>query len=231
MLRPTARTFQPLRPSLPILSLRPTLRPPSTRLSSTTTPPPRRRAITLTTDTGRDPWTTLTAREKATRATTTTFNLSLILLGVVLTGSVAYILYLEVFSRDSKTALFNTTADRVRKDPRCLDLLCGPAEGGKKRDVSASGEPSHSRWARNRALATRHEKGVGGWEHTHLRFYVEGSVARGTVRVHVARGPEGGEWEVRELVVEVPGRGTVELEKKGSGVGGEVGKLFGVRWR
>jgi len=36
---------------------------------------------------------------------------------------VAYLMYTEVFSLDSKTAHFNRAVNQVKKDPRCLELL------------------------------------------------------------------------------------------------------------
>lgn len=60
---------------------------------------------------------------------------------------VAYILYTEVFSSDSKTRHFNRTVDRIRADPRALDLL------GSGQTIRAFGEPTASKWSRNRPLA------------------------------------------------------------------------------
>ncbi|KAK5133819.1 hypothetical protein LTR08_007249 [Meristemomyces frigidus] len=214
-----------------------TLHPTRHATTSSTPPPPadplasRRRAITIANDTGRVPWTQLSRGEKAARTTQQTLNLGLVLLGAGLTATVAYVLYLEVFSTDSKTAVFNRAADRVRKDPECLRLLCG--EGmHTKREVEAHGEPSWSRWARNRTIASRHETDRAGVEHTHLHFYVKGAEAEGTVRVHVAKRPEEREWEYRMLALDVPGRQRYYLENAEAGLVAQrkQGKMFGVRW-
>ena len=192
----------------------------------------RRRAVTIANDTGRVPWTQLSLGEKAARTTQQSFNLGLVLLGAGLTATVAYVLYLEVFSTDSKTAVFNRAADRVRKDPECLKMLCG--EGmHTKREVEAYGEPSWSRWARNRTVASRHETDRMGVEHTHLHFYVKGSEAEGTVQVHVAKRPEDKDWHYRLLALDVPGRQRYFLENADAAgllAQRKQGKMFGVRW-
>ncbi|KAK0308970.1 mitochondrial import inner membrane translocase subunit tim21 [Friedmanniomyces endolithicus] len=196
------------------------------------TPTPRRRSITVVNDTGQVPWKNLSLGEKAARTTQQSFNLGLILLGVGLTGTVAYVLYLEVFSSSSKVAVFNRAADRVRKDPQCLALLAGTEGLHTKREISAYGEPSWSRWARNRTVASRNETDRAGVEHIRMHFYVEGPVAKGTVNLHMTRLPGQKEYEYRVLALDVPGKQRVFLENRD----GErldqrkQGKMFGVRW-
>ncbi|KAK5691690.1 mitochondrial import inner membrane translocase subunit tim21 [Elasticomyces elasticus] len=144
-LRQTLRASQTRAPIIP------QLRAATTSSLPKDTPASRRRSITVVSDTGQVPWKSLSVGEKAARTTQQSFNLGLILLGVGLTGTVAYVLYLEVFSTDSKVAVFNRAADRVRKDPKCIELLAG-SDGMRhtKREISAYGEPSWSKWARNR---------------------------------------------------------------------------------
>ena len=191
----------------------------------------RRRSVTVINDTGRVPWGQLSLGEKAARTTQQTFNLGLVLVGLGLTGAVATVLYLEVFSTDSKTAVFNRAADRVRKDPKCLELLAG--EGlHNKREISAYGEPSWSRWARNRTIASRIEKDRAGIEHLHMHFYVEGPQAKGTVNVHMTRGPGEKDFEYRLLALDVPGKQRCYLENADGAKLDQrkQGKMFGVRW-
>ena len=169
--------------------------------------------------------------EKAARTTQQTFNVGLVLLGIVATGGVVTVLWLEVFSTDSKTAVFNRAADRVRKDPKCLELLAG--EGiHTKREIKAFGEPSWSRWARNRTIASRTEKDRAGIEHMHMHFYVEGPQAKGTVNVHMTRRPGEKDFEYRMLALDVPGRQRCYLENADAAKLDQrkQGKMFGVRW-
>ena len=169
--------------------------------------------------------------EKAARTTQQTFNVGLVLLGILATGGVATVLWLEVFSTDSKTAIFNRAADRVRKDHACLELLAG--EGiHTKRDIKAYGEPSWSRWARNRTIASRLEKDRAGVEHLHMHFYVEGPATKGTVNLHMTRRPGEKEWEYRMLALDVPGRERVYLENADAKAVDQrrQGKMFGVSW-
>lgn len=220
------------------LALKTTTTPPQTRSATTSSlgkisqPPPnsRRRSVTVTNDTGAVPWHQLSMGEKAARTTQQSFNLGLILLGLVMTGGVATVLYLEVFSTDSKTAIFNRSADKVRADAACRALLCGDEGTHRKRDISAHGEPSWSRWARNRTISSRVEKDRVGAEHLHMHFYVEGTAGRGTVVVEMTRkGSE--DWDYKLLALDVEGKQRHYLVG-GDSLGGlrSKGKLFGVRW-
>ncbi|KAF2161988.1 hypothetical protein M409DRAFT_69486 [Zasmidium cellare ATCC 36951] len=190
----------------------------------------RRKAVTVINDTGRVPWENLSIGEKAARATQQTFNFGLVALGIALTGGVFTVLWLEVFSTDSKTAFFNRAADRVRADPKCRELLAG--EGvHSKREIKAYGEPSWSRWARNRTIASRLEKDRAGVEHLHMHFYVEGPAAKGTVNLHMSR-REGEEFEYEMLALDVPGQPRYYLENANSKKLDQrnKGRMFGVRW-
>jgi import inner membrane translocase subunit TIM21 len=57
------------------------------------------------------------------------------------------VLYSEVFSPDSKTTYFNRAADRIRADPRCVELL------GDGKKITAYGEATHNKWRRARPIA------------------------------------------------------------------------------
>lgn len=91
-------------------------------------PPPPRRAVTVTTDTGRIPWSELSYRERGARTTQQAVNFGVLVLAMTMTAGVVYVMYTEVFSTESKTAVFNRCADRVRKDARCIELLAGPGK-------------------------------------------------------------------------------------------------------
>ena len=127
-----------------------------------TTKPSSRKQVTIGNDDGRVPWGQLSAGEKAARTTQQTFNLGVILagavglvwrfpLGLCVTNlgqaAVSYYLYIDVFSSDSKTRHFNRAVDRIRIDPRALDLL------GSGQTIRAFGEPTASKWSRNRPIA------------------------------------------------------------------------------
>jgi import inner membrane translocase subunit TIM21 len=65
-----------------------------------------------------------------------------------MTGGVATVLWLEVFSGDSKTAVYNRAFERIRNDPTCIDVLAGRGKGG---EIEAWGENRvrNSRFARD----------------------------------------------------------------------------------
>lgn len=79
----------------------------------------------------------------------------------------AYVMYTDVFSLDSKTAHFNRAFDQVRKDERCIDLL------GNSKKIVAYGEPTANKWRRARPIA-----------------YVESMFAR-IIRIFQRRGNNG----------------------------------------
>lgn len=221
------------RPALPI-TLTKHLQPSRPATTETASSLSRRRAVTVVNDTGAVPWKQLSYTEKAARTTQQTFNFGLVLLGLVATGGVATVLYLEVFATDSKTAIFNRSADLVRGDAKCRELLAGSGEATvvTKRDIKAYGEPSWSRWARNRTIASRLEKDRAGGEHLHMHFYVEGpSGTEGTVRLEMVR-RDGREFEYYMLALDVPGNKRHFLVDKA----GEKfdqrkqGRMFGVSW-
>lgn len=189
----------------------------------------RRRAVTVANDTGRVPWQDLSTGEKAARTTQQTFNLGIVLLGVGATAAVFTVLWLEVFSTDSKTAIFNRAADRVRSDSKSLELLAGEGVHGK-REISAFGEPSWSRWARNRTIASSLEKDRSGTEHLRMHFYVEGPQAQGTVQVHMTRRPNEHDFQYKLLALDVPGHQRHYLENAEKLDRRSQGKMFGVRW-
>jgi import inner membrane translocase subunit TIM21 len=62
---------------------------------------------------------------------------------------VAYLMYTEVFSSDSKTWHFNRAADQVKSDSRCIELL------GPSKKIFAYGEETRLRrgWGRARPIA------------------------------------------------------------------------------
>lgn len=62
-------------------------------------------------------------------------------------GGVGYVLYTDVFSPNSKTVYFNLATDRIKKDPRCLELL------GDAKKIMAHGEETMNKWRRSRPLA------------------------------------------------------------------------------
>jgi import inner membrane translocase subunit TIM21 len=205
----------------------------ATSSSSTNTPPKPSTHTRITTfnDDGLVNWNRLSTREKAARSTQQSFNFIVIIAGVLMTGAVSYILYKEVFSPTSKTSQFNYAVSRIKDSPECVRLLCGPH--GRAKEIKAYGEGSNwNRWDRNRTIAgstTVDRLGVENW---HIHFNVEGPVGRGVVRVHLVRGPQGGEWEYKVLALDVPGHHRVWLENmdKKFGVDKKSGTMFGIKW-
>lgn len=61
-----------------------------------------------------------------------------------------YYLYTDVFSPDSKTAYFNRVVDRIKQEPKCLEVL------GDAKKITAHGEETYNKWRRSRPIAYVH---------------------------------------------------------------------------
>ena len=138
-----------------------------------------------------------------------------------------YFLYQEVFSADSKTRHFNQAVDQVRADPRVLELL------GSGKKLRAFGEPSTSKWTRNRPLASSIKFDRNGVEHLRMHFNVEGSERTGVVSMHMLKRPGEKGFQYQYLALDVPGHSRLYLEnatdtgeKKRPGF-----RMLGVQWR
>ncbi|KAI5463417.1 TIM21-domain-containing protein [Mariannaea sp. PMI_226] len=129
-------------------------------------PKRRGKAVTPFNDDGFVPWNELSVGEKAGRAVQQSFNFGLILVGLVLTGGVGYFLWTDVFSPDSKTANFNRAVNKVKADPRCIELLGDPNK------LTAHGEETFNKWSRARPLSSTESTDNQGSQHLMMRFYV-----------------------------------------------------------
>ncbi|KAF2475666.1 import inner membrane translocase subunit tim-21, mitochondrial [Lindgomyces ingoldianus] len=198
----------------------------ATHSSTSNTPNSQpRKHITVASDDGRIRWADLSTSEKATRTTQQSFNLAIVAVGIALTGAVTYLLYTEVFSSDSKTSHFNRATDTIRLSPACTKLL-GPGP-----QIKSYGEPSWSRWARNRIVASSIETDRWGTEHLHMKFYVEGPLNQGVVHVHMTKKPSQDEFVYRTLAVDVKGHQRIYLENAEEGAEKKSApKIFGARW-
>lgn len=142
-------------------------------------------------------------------------------------AAVSYYLYIDVFSPESKTRHFNRAVDRIRADPRALDLL------GSGQTIRAFGEPTASKWSRNRPIASNTHTDGTGIEHFQMHFNVVGSERSGIVNIHMVRGPGYPDWDYRVFAIDVPGQPRLYLEggdataqKKKPGF-----RMLGVQWR
>ncbi|KAJ6172677.1 L-galactonate dehydratase [Penicillium chermesinum] len=203
-------------------------------------PRPKRRNITVLSDDGRYEWAELSGREKISRATQQSFNVIVVLAGVVLTvrpvqeikrheqhehadrnvqGGVFTLLYQEILSPNSRTWQFEKAVERVKNDPRCTDLL------GDRREIKAFGEQTSSRWASNRPIASSTEKGP-------LRPRTPANEFPCVVFVHMIKPLDKSEWEYQLLALDVKGHSRIVLEKatERTSVASSL-KLFGIQWR
>ncbi|KAJ2896822.1 hypothetical protein MKZ38_005210 [Zalerion maritima] len=201
----------------------------TTASPSSSSPSAKRRAVTPFNDTGQVPWSSLSIPEKAGRAAQQSFNLGVILVGVVLTVGVGYFLYTDVFSPGSKTAHFNRAVNRIKADSRCTALL-GPGN-----ELVAHGDETYNKWRRARPIQSTTKVDQYGHEHLMMHFYVEGPKNRAMVMLHLVKGSgTRGDFEYKYFYLDVPGHERIYLEG-GDGTSAKSGKdkkfrLFGVSW-
>jgi len=185
-----------------------------------------RKSVTLASDDGRIPWHELSAGEKVVRSTQQSFNFAIIVVGMIATGGVAWFLYQEVFSTDSKTYHFNEAHARIKADPRCIEVL------GDSKKIRAYGEATWNRWTRNRHIASRTERDGAGREHLIMHFNVEGPKEKGVVRLHMTKEKDQHKFEYKYLALDVKGHQRIYLENRDvvETEGRKSGRMFGVKW-
>ncbi|KAK7523624.1 inner membrane translocase subunit tim21 [Phyllosticta citriasiana] len=190
--------------------------------SSTT----KRRAVTIANDTGYVPWGELSVREKAARSTQQSFNFALVIAGVVATGALVYILFTEIISPEGTTNQFHRALNKVKSDPRCVELL-----GDPKQIVEFSENPNPR--ARHWTVPSKREQDKAGNVHLTMHFFVKGPLNQGTVRLHMIQKAGEREFEYQTLTLDVPGHRRIYLENAeplSASLKRKSGKLFGIKW-
>ncbi|POR35621.1 Mitochondrial import inner membrane translocase subunit TIM21, partial [Tolypocladium paradoxum] len=231
-----------MKPTTALLAIRPgasIVAPPSFRsvflarsyatqngLGTTAAPGPRRRSVTPFNDDGYVPWNELSAGEKAARATQQSFNFGMIIVGLVLTGGVGYFLWTDVFSPDSKISQFNRAVDKIKKDPRCIEVL------GDAKKITAHGEETLNKWRRARPVASTEKTDAQGNEHLLMHFHVDGPSQNGIAHLHMIKRRGESEYEYKYLFVDVKGRERIYLENVDTkpSTGKKQLSFLGVKW-
>jgi len=132
-----------------------------------------------------------------------------------------------VFSPDSKVAYFNRAVDRIRADPRCVELLGAPAKR-----ITAYGEATANKWRRARPIASAAHRDAQGHDHLVMHFNVEGPRNRGVVHLHLVKYAGRSDYQYRYLFLDVPGQQRLYLENADAKhkAGERRTTLFGIRW-
>ena len=201
---------------------------------------PRHKPVTVFNDDGRVSWGELSPMEKVARTTQQSFNLTLVVGGAALTVSrssphctlvtnsakigVALVLYTDVFSSDSSVTHYNEAVDRIRTDPKCIELL------GESSQISALGRPTGTNWIRQTPRPYL-ETDKFGTERMRLRFEIHGPLNRGKVDLYMLRRSDEKHWSYGHLAVDIPGQSRIYLENgNDQGKKKPPGTLFGIRW-
>lgn len=142
-------------------------------------------------------------------------------------GTIGYFLYQEVFSPDSKVSYFNRAVDRIRADPRCVELL------GDGKKITAYGEETGNKWRRARPISSTSKTDQQGNEHLLIHFNVEGPKNRGSVDMHLIRKKGDSDFEYQYFFVDVRGHERLYLENaaaRGSGKKGNGVRMLGINF-
>ncbi|KAK6224634.1 hypothetical protein QIS74_02961 [Colletotrichum tabaci] len=141
-------------------------------------------------------------------------------------GGVVYVLWSDVISPDSKTAHFNRVVDRIKSDPKCIEML------GDPKKISAHGEETNNKWRRARPIASTINTDSRGHEHLLVHFHVEGPLNKGVVYLHMVKTPSSGEFEYKYLYLDVRGHQRYYLENAdtATGIGKKGVRFLGINW-
>ncbi|KAF7550078.1 hypothetical protein G7046_g8135 [Stylonectria norvegica] len=194
----------------------------------TTATGPKRRKVTPFNDDGFVPWNQLSSGEKAARATQQSFNFGLIAVGLVLTTGVAYFMWTDVFSPDSKISQFNRAVDKIKQDPRCLEVL------GDRKKITAHGEETFNKWRRARPVASSEKTDAQGNQHLIMHWHVDGPLTNAIAQLHMVKYRGHSDYEYKYLYLDARGHERIYLENAETSASGSKKKkdfnLFGVKW-
>ncbi|OAA47649.1 import inner membrane translocase subunit tim-21 [Metarhizium rileyi] len=186
----------------------------------------KRRSVTPFNDDGYVPWSELSAGEKTARATQQTFNFGFVLVGLALTSTVGYFLWTDVFAPDSKINQFNRAVDKIKRDPRCIEVL------GDSKKIVAHGEETMNKWRRARPVASSERRDQQGNEHIVMHFHVDGPKQNGVAQLHMVRRHGESDYGYKYLFLDVKGHERIYLEnaESASSAGKKQLSFFGVKW-
>ncbi|XP_045470131.1 mitochondrial import inner membrane translocase subunit Tim21 [Harmonia axyridis] len=129
--------------------------------------------------------------EKVKETTKTASYLGVILLGVAVTGSLFYAVFNELFSSKSPNNVYTKAVKKCLADTRVEDKLGYPIVAyGEETRRGRRQHPTHITYMRNGKLCIR------------MKFYLKGSVHKGTVHLEMME-DDSGKYEYRFLFVQV----------------------------
>ncbi|CAO3622579.1 unnamed protein product [Cunninghamella blakesleeana] len=140
-------------------------------------------------------WKDLTPAQKVSVATKTSFNFTLVGVGLVMTVGLAYVVGSELFGSQSSTNIFSDAVDKVRQNEELIQLLGTPIKG--------HGAPSRNRMKRNRRIQYQIMDDQYGKPHLFMKFYVEGPQEEGVGMIEMIK-DEKDKWQYKHLYVDVP---------------------------
>jgi import inner membrane translocase subunit TIM21 len=125
-------------------------------------------------------------------AKTATYG-SVIILGLVVTGAMAYVILSELFSPESPNNIYTKSFKLCKANQDIQDSLGSP--------IKCYGEETRRGWRRHVA---HHEFFQDNVKYLRMRFYIEGKFNKGTVHVEKKTNNQG-KYEYSYLIVDVDG--------------------------
>jgi import inner membrane translocase subunit TIM21 len=140
--------------------------------------------------------------------------------------------------------VFNRAVDKIKKDPRCLELL------GDAKKITAHGDETFNKWRRARPLAyvlyrcfsrdktlttyrTSERVDPQGNHHLLMHFFVDGPANNGVAHVHMIKYRGQDDYEYKYLFLDVKGHPKIYLENADTSTsadGKNNFRLFGIKW-
>jgi len=132
-------------------------------------------------------------------AKTATYG-GVILLGLAVTGAMAYVILSELFSGDSPNNIYTKSFKLCKANQEVQDTLGSP--------IKCYGEETRRGWRRHVA---HQEFFQGNVKYLRMRFYIEGQFRKGTVHVEKKTNDKG-KYEYEYIMVDVDGYPSRRIE-------------------
>ncbi|KAI9030518.1 TIM21-domain-containing protein [Hyaloraphidium curvatum] len=137
---------------------------------------------------------TMTRGERLVEASKTLVTAGFVVGGVLIMGGILYVIGSELTSDSSATKVYHDLLEQLRQHPEVEELIGLPLKG------------FHEHGTRARSVRRVNHQITEDGKKMFIRFYIEGSKARGAVNseVHLS---DDGKWEPYVLYFETPGDG------------------------
>lgn len=123
-----------------------------------------RKSVTLSSDKGKQLSEHVKVTERIKQGTKDATNISVIILGLGVTGFIFFVVFKELFSSKSPSAVFSTALKKCKQDPRVTEALGEPIKGHG--EMNSRGRARH-------VSSVEYEN--NGKTYMRVKFYLKGS--------------------------------------------------------